>query len=425
MSAQGPHDVHVGDLVATADGPVILVTGEGPVNVAGTRLDAGGDAAVVGLDWQGRARWHVRLRAPGHVTTDALSQRSDGRIVFLGSFSGQLELGRHRVVATGERDCFFAVLAADGKPEMLASLGGEATTVCRDLVSDGDMSWIVGSFGGELSVGERRLHARGLLDVFVARISVDAGTFDAGLSFGTLGEDVGRAIVVDAAGLVIAGSYGSPFGPDGKIEVSDADRALAFGPDLRLSPVGDADAFVAAIDRSGRARWATPLAGPGFDVAKDVVAVDDGFVVSVASQLRAPPPGVSGLASDVPMSGYVTGLDRHGEPRWRWAHPSLVSPHGLAVIDSGVVVVGHYRDGLEVGAERWETAGDIDAFVVALDPDGKVTGGTHCGGPQADLAYAVATAGDDVFFVGSTSGASSCAPGRAEVSRGYLARTPR
>ena len=424
LVAVGASEAGVGEVAIATEGPVVLLSGAGELSAGGSTLASGGDAGIVALDLEGHARWAHRVEAPGHVTTDGLAVAADGSVVFVGSFTGTLAIAGQRVEAGGERSCFVAVLEPDGTPRHLVGLGGEETTLCRGTALDVETVWVVGFFDGALPLPGEPIRSHGLPDVFVLEVDVARGEPRHGFAFGTAGEDVGRDIVVTPRGVIVTGSYASPFGPDGALDLGEEARTLSLGPSS-LSPVGDADGFVAAFDRDGAPQWATRLAGPGFDVVKQASPLGDGIAVSVASQREAPPAGVSGLVSDVPLSGFVAHLGPDGAERWRWGHPSIVSPHGLASTDAGVAVVGHYREGLVVAGEAWPARGETDVMLVELDSGGVPIFGAHCGGPGPDFGYALAAEGASLFFGGRASPASTCGTPSATTVTGFLARRER
>jgi hypothetical protein len=408
------------DMTFDEDGPIALGSGAGRLTIGQHELAAGGDAFVVALTWDGRVRFVHRLRSEAHIIHDGLVRLDDGGVLFVGSFHGSIELGDLHEDASGPRDCFVARLDDRGRPLFLRRWGGTGEALCRDVALVGDDAWVVGSFSGELSAGDRALESVGSLDVVLGQLRLRDGAVTSGFSFGTPAEDVGRGIVApDTGALVVSGSYGSPWGAEGEFDLSLARRSLTLGPAAVLEGVGDADGFIAQMDASGRTHWATPQAGPGFDVVKQLTISGDGVTATVVSQTSAPPPGVSGMASDVPLSGYVVQLGPDGRERWRWSDPALISPSGIVTTKRGVAFAATYRDGLVAGDVRWSAEGESDALWIEVDGSGRFVRGEHCGGPGMDLAIAIGVdATQRVLLGGRAEAASDCVP--RESSGGFL-----
>ena len=411
----------VWSIALVSAGPVVVGTAAGPLRIAGRAVEAdarGGDGYVAGFDWKGGLRWIQRLPSNAHVISDGLLRLPDDSVLLVGSFERSLWLADRELSGVGKRDCFVARLDATGAVISAYAWGSSEETLCRGVTIIDDSAWIVASFSGTLRLGTREHVSRGILDVVVAEVGLGDGALRSSFSFGTPAEDVGRGILATENDLIVVGSYGSPWGPLGDAGVAPDHRALELTPALRLAALGDADGFVARLDRTGEPRWAVRQAGPGFDVVKQVTALRDGFAISVCSQQGAPPPGVSGLASDVPLGGWVTHLGPDGTERWRWSDPAVVTPSAIVTSARGVVFSGHYRDGLVVGAERWAARGPSDAMWIELDVHGHLLRGGHCGSPGTDNAYAVAVDNSQrVYFGGVVDVGSTCTP---NVSGGFL-----
>lgn len=384
-------------------------------------MPAGGDAFVFALDLAGRARWARRMAADRLIQGE-MDVLPGGDVLLCGAAAGMLTMPPLRAAGESRWNGFVARIGADGEPQFLETWTGTGNVVLRDLARVGAEAWVVGSFDGQLTVGGESFTARGLLDVLVLRIDPESGATRGAFTFGTEAEDLGRGIAPLLDGVVLTGSYGSPWGPEGDPGLGRSQRTLRLPGIGALEPVGDADGFVIHLGRDESYRWAKRLAGPGFDVVKQAVVVGSSVVVSVASQPQAPPPGVSGMASDVPMGGYVASLDPSGTELWRWFDPAIVSPHDLVALDGGrIAAVGHYRDGLAAGAQPWRSQGETDVMLVILDGEGRPVGGDHCGGPGGDFGYIVAaTPSGTVLFGGNASPGSTCTQGRGGGPMGFV-----
>lgn len=409
-----------GPVALSSAGPIMLVQGAPPLRVGGRTFDAAGDAVILALDWNGALRWAHQLRSDAHVIIDGLVSLPDGSVLFTGAFERSLVLAERETVAIGSRDCFVARVDEHGAAVSLTGLGGTQETCCRSIAVDGDEAWFAGFFNGALALGGREHASKGLIDGFVAHTTLSRGAIDGGFTIGTPGEEVARDVLLVGDDLLLVGGYGSPWGPNGDIGIAIANRALVLSASVKLESVGDADGFIARFDRSGQPRWALRQAGPGFDVVKQVAPLGDGFAATVFSQQGAPPPGVSGMASDVPLGGWVVHFDADGVERWRWTDPAIVSPSAIVTTDRGVAFSGHYRDGLVAGDERWPARGTTDAMWIELDASGRFVRGDHCGSAGADFSDAIAIDREQRIWFGGGSDADSTCTG--DAAGGFLRR---
>lgn len=76
-----------------------------------------------------------------------------------------------------------------------------------------------------------------------------------------------------------------------------------------------------------------------------------------------------------------------------------------AMPDGGLVIAGHFEGALDLGSDRLTSAGETDAFIARLDPDGRVDWADRVGGSGFDAATALVVdrAGNPVL-VGELSG---------------------
>ena len=383
-------------------------------------------AFVLALNMAGQARWVRTLEGRSAVRIDGLQVLPDGAVVFSGYFDGFVRSGRWRLDSAGSMDCLLGRLEPGGELSWLVSVGGPGVDQCRRLGVQGQQAWVTGTYSGQwaaLALPE----AVGGTDAFVMRFDPRTGQPQAGMRFGTAGDDTGRDVLVtDQDQVLVVGSFGGPFDAEGNLVHPPESLVMELGGGLRLSPTSDHDAFVFALSSNGTPRWAIPVATDGFDVVKRIIAgPDGGFLIGGSIQPDAVPEQRPGLAEgSPPLQGFVTALAADGTVAWTWSAPGVVSVTDLVRLPTGVFAVGHFTGELQLGERRWAAAsGSTGVFVAQLDEAGVASQGWVCDGPAMDYGWGLAADPDgELFFAGETGWPSTCAP-QGSGRLGFVARS--
>lgn len=419
---EGVEDVGVSELIFLPDGIAVAGAAKHGVTVGGRLLSEVPGPFVVSVDLYGAPRWVRTLEAEGAAAIDGLALAPGGELVFSGWFEGSVRSSRFEFHSEGGVDCMVGRANADGTLAWLRSLGSPGRDFCRKLVLDGEGTiWVAGSHEGPWKTGTWGA-SRGMSDVVVIGLSGADGSTVGAIEFGSAGDDLGRSVVLDGGGLVIAGTFGGPFGPDQKQRLPQGEAVMELSDTIALRQTGDYDGFVVAVAPSGAPRWATAIASPGFDTITHAVVHGDGVIVTGAMQPQAPPEGVPGMTSDMPLQGFVSRIDAQGQIAWTWTDPLFASGQAVAIVRDRVAVLGHHRDGLDVGVGSWRVAGNTGVTLALLDAQtGTPVGGYGCDGPGSDYGHALATTPDGrVAIAGRTRGPGGCAPAAGEDVVGFV-----
>ena len=346
---------------------------------------------LLGLDEVGVPTWARSLETQGAAAITGIAVAPGPALVFVGTFEGEIVSGEHRLSSTG-RDCMIGRVQLGESPgtlEWLHAIGGAGEQTCRSLAlgSDGS-SWVTGSYTE--SFGELP-QPKGLADVMVLHV-LPTGQLQSAFGFGSAGDDHGHHIAIyGEQGVMVSGNFG------GKAEGA----ALELSEELRLVPVGDYDGYVAWFDTGGTPVGATAVSGPGFDVVSHAIPHAGGWLISGAQQQEADPAA--------PVQGFVARLEGDGAIAWTWSDPLMAAVTQVAVLRDRLAVLGHHRDGFEIGGARWRVVGDTGITLVLLDDAGTLTGGYGCDSPGNDRGIALATTPDGrIALVGNTSPGGGC-----------------
>jgi hypothetical protein len=409
---EGVEGAGVNDLLFTPDGIAVAGSGKNGVTVGGRLLSEVPGPFIVAVDLYGAPKWVRTLESEGRAGIDGIVLAGGGEIVFSGWFEGSVRSSKYQLDSAGDIDCMVGRAKADGSLAWLRSLGSPGKDFCRKLVLDGKgTAWVSGSYEGPWRSGTWGA-SRGMSDVVVVGFGIDDGSILGAVEFGSTGDDMGRSVGLFADGLVITGTFGGPFGLDEKPRLKPGEAVMELSETIALRQTSDYDGFVVAVGPEGAVRWATPIASPGFDAVTHVVADGDGVIVTGTTQPQAPPEGVPGLGSEVPLQGFVARLDAQGQIAWMWTDPKFAAGHAVAIVRDRVAVLGHHRDGLDVGAGVWRVAGDTGVTLAFLDRQtGAPMSGYGCDGPGSDYGIALAASPDGRIVIGGgTRGPGGCAP---------------
>ncbi|MDW5328987.1 alpha/beta hydrolase-fold protein [Plantactinospora sp. KLBMP9567] len=241
---------------------------------------------------------------------------------------------------------------------------------------------------------------------FVDGLRQLAPTLNATPPAGLPGPPLGSAGTDWAGGIAAA--------PDGGATIGYA----ASGPVGGQPYAGGLDAVVTRLGPDRRTpRWTTQFGTPANERLYGVVPVAEGEVLA-AGYTRGDLDGAHpGSPAD---DGFVAKLTGTGERAWltQLGDPTKADRfYAVAPAPDG----GAYVAGYTSGAYGGTSAGDKDAILVRLGPDGRVGWSRQFGGPGEDKAYAVAADASGVYLAGSTSAGMPGSPHLGGTD-GWLAR---
>ncbi len=338
--------------------------------------------------------------------------------VFVAGWSLSFDFPLRRPVQLTNRgswDGFAARYSRDGALMWSTYLGGEGADVANAIAVDASGRAVVaGTLGSNrfpVPSGAPRPVLRGPSDAFVITISPAGDDVVDARFFGGSGVDHGNGLAVLAdGGLVLAGT------------TTSTDLPTTVAASQRRSG-GDLDAFVARYAPSGAIASLTYLGGSGADWACSyrlsqcnwplgVDATGNAIIAGGTESTDFPTTdGAFQRARAGVRDAYVAKVKPDGGLAFATYYGGTGDDHALA---AGADAAGRaYFAGLtEHGAGVPTTplsaqpayAGNVDGFVAALDPTGRVLlQGTHLGGAQIDVPGGMAVdAAGGVVVTGST-----------------------
>lgn len=388
-----------------ADGSAYVVgyfEGELDLGPLGKHASAGkSDAFVVKITPDGKLAWGKTFGAGREDVANGVAVRGD-KIVVVGSFLDQLDLGEFHHKAVGSDDIFVVELDADGNVQWLWTVGGIDSDGANAVVAMPDGGWAIGgSFSDAIDIGSQHLKSKGRTDGVLIKLAA-TGDVEWAKTFGGRYDDTILHVASDANGnvyvqghfkdtsdwggkpLVAAGGsdndivlakydangdhvwsqrFGNQFNdvaggiavdPAGHITmVGSFDKSISFGPGDEHTSLGEADAYIARFTSDGKPEWARTFGSEREDVAWGVAADSAGNTVTTGWFQNSVDFGRGGaIASKGNKDVFAIKLDPKGSPLWiqTWGDHDHDQGRGVALDDHGqALVVGIFRFTLAVG----------------------------------------------------------------------------
>ncbi|WP_438044001.1 SBBP repeat-containing protein [Sorangium sp. So ce128] len=176
------------------------------------RVDGG--QFIVKLTPAGQSVWARALDGPGSgdVQPFGITVDQSGRPVVVGSFSGEMHVGEHTLTGGDDRDVFVVQLEANGESRWMRAFGDAVDQQHAYGVArdpSGNLV-VVGTAAGQIDFGSGSLRAKGRPNIFVAKLTPDAQLVWSRL-MGTTSQDDLRAVATSPVGeTLVAGTTTAP-----------------------------------------------------------------------------------------------------------------------------------------------------------------------------------------------------------------------
>ena len=314
---------------------------------------------------------------------NAISTLPDGSSIVTGEFRGTTTFGSTTLTNAGSTDVFVAKVDASGSYVWATQAGGSLFDYGQGISTLPDGSAIViGRFQGTATFGSTTLTSAGAsTDVFLAKVNPSGAYVWATQAGGSL-SDIG---------------YGISTLPDGSAVVTGSFRGTATFGTTTLTSAGDDDVFVAKVDASGSYVWATQAGSSSDDVGKGISALPDGSAVVTGYFQSTATFGSTTLTSTGDADVFVAKVDRSGTYVWatRASGSSDDVGYGISALpDGSSTVTGYFQGTATFGSTTLTSAGNQDVFVAKMDPSGAWVWATPAGGALADNGYGISTLPD-------------------------------
>ncbi len=373
-------------------GAVDFDAGGGTVNLTSTGVSK--NAFVAKYSPAGNLLWVKRFGGSDDIGGQGVAVDAAGNAYVTGRFKGSADfgVGVPALTAAGY-DAFVCRLDAAGNSVWAVRLGGAGDDYGNGVAAGAGRVVVTGSFKGtadfDPGAAKADLISYGTQDAFVCALTADGARVWARRVGGAAGDDVGRGVVIDAAGAVsVAGSFSG---------TADFDPGTVV---LDQTSAGLRDAFAWKLDKDGNVAWATRAGGPADDDAA-ALAVDPAGRVAVAGTFAEtadfdPGAGLLEVQSYGATDAFAWQLSAAGQSVWAkgLGGEAIDAGTGVAADATGVYVAGSFQQAADfdpgAGQIRLDSAGGTDAFVAKLDPAGNRQWAHRLGGTSDDTARGAA-----------------------------------
>ncbi len=395
-------------------GTVDLDNGPGEYVLVSGELD---DGLIVKYDSTGHLLWAAKLTGPEQIICYGIDVDSLGNVYATGSFWNSIDLdpgaGVDSHTSHGGTDLFIVKLSSSGNLVWGYTMGGASGDEGRDVSVYGrglsENLTFAGSFGGSVdfdpSKTEHTLVSAGSSDIFTCRWSLDAAwawSYRGGAALA----DTAMDIAVDASGVYVAGAFSS---------------SVSFGGSTHTS-LGGTDAFLLGLNSSGVYVWDYAIGGSGQDEISAIsLSTDSVFVAgNFREQMDLNPTKAAYvITSQGEADAFVAKLDKSGGFAWGRGFGGTESDAATSVLageDGGVSWAGYYQNEMDADPSgavyELTSAGETDIVFSRLDVSGGLLSASSIGNTSWDSAQALGgnTAGEH-FVGGSFYGSVDFNPG--------------
>ncbi|MCP4447763.1 MAG: hypothetical protein GY811_20860 [Myxococcales bacterium] len=326
----------------------------------------------------GSVAWSLALGGAGTNSAEALAVGADGSTIVVGSFSGELAIGNGTLTSAGADDMFITKIAADGH-RLWAKRIGAKNIEAADAVSidEAGNSYITGIFRSKVKFGELEVTSSGDSDIFLTKLS-PAGEFLWTKTFGSMGQDFGRHLGIDSAGNVIL--------------LAEISLMVGFGGE-DLTTNGNRDIALVKFTSEGEHLWSKSLGSiyDDFGIRLDIDPADN--ILMTGSFEGSVNFGGEDLKARGRSDMYVAKFDTNGQHVWSqsfggkdkdWGNSIATDAHGNAY------VTGWFWYDVDFGDTKLNSKGKEDVFVLKLSPSGSVLWAKSYGNTSRDMGKAVA-----------------------------------
>ncbi len=259
-------------------------------------------------------------------------------------------------------------------------------------------------------------------DIFISKLDA-SGNFVWAKSIGSIGNDVGSSILVDASGNVYITGYFAGFA--GGTAAADFDPGSGT---FNLTSAGDADIFILKLNASGNFVWAKSMGGTSYDYASSIAVDASGNVYTTGAFEGTadfdPGTGINNLTSPGYGDIFISKLDASGNFVWaKSLEGSTLYDAGTSIVldaSGNVYTTGYFGGTIDfdpgTGTNNLTSASaDLyDIFILKLNVSGNFVWAKSLGGTLPDNGFSIALdASGNVYTTGSYQGTADFDPGAA------------
>ncbi|MDF2437485.1 MAG: hypothetical protein K0Q95_1861 [Bacteroidota bacterium] len=341
--------------------------------------------------------------------TKAVATDKDGNIFVTGNFySSTITFGSFTLSNVGQNDVFLVKYDKSGNVLWARSAGGTGYDLGKAVATDdaGNV-YIAGNFQSpSISFGSTTLVNAGAEDVFIAKFNA-AGVIQYEYRLGNTGSDQGFGIATDGSGAVyITGSY---------------NNSISLGSAM-VSSAGGNDVFVLKLSLAGTVQWMKTAGGPSGDNPGGITVDRAGNAIVTGGYYSTAMTFGTTVINNVAASNYQIFTAKYssaGNVLWAQSCGSTTTDVTYNVTTdtaSNVYICGYISASFNFGGTALNSTGTTDIFLGKYSPAGAEIWGKCIGGSGTDVAYGVATDGNNNVYISGDIGSSGVNFGNAVLN---------
>ncbi|GEO07110.1 hypothetical protein AAE02nite_47740 [Adhaeribacter aerolatus] len=330
--------------------------------------------------------WDKTLGGDFNEQLNTLHQTTDGGYI-LGGWSDSNISGDKSENNKGSEDYWVIKVNAFGNKEWDKTIGGSYGDVLYSIQQTADGGYILGGTSSSNADGDKSENNRGITDYWVVKLNA-AGSKEWDRTYGGSKEDNLFSIQQTTDGGYILGGSSN----------SDA------GGDKSENSKGVTDYWVVKVNASGNKEWDKTIGGDLDDFFRSIHQTNDGgYILGGTSNS-----GASGDKSENSkgfQDYWVVRLDASGNKLWDKTIGGIGDDYLSSLLqttDGGYILAG--SSNYDAGGDRSENSkGDLDYWVVKLNPTGNKEWDRTLGGDSYDSAPSVRQTTDGGYILGGNS----------------------
>jgi hypothetical protein len=321
------------------------------------------------------------FQSTGNVIIYAMAMEGEN-IYIAGSasnYAGSLQPGALNL-SGGMKDIYLAKYDLAGNLLFEALIGGDNDDSAFDVVVQQGVLYVLGETWSQNFPGAPG--NAGEDDAIVLAVAADGSQIQWARRVGGSDQDSGRAIAIQGESLYLTG--------------------ISWSSDLLPGEAkGNADAFLAKMDLTGRMDWLKVFGGSGLDAPYDLAVSSDRIWVTgqtFSNNFGAPVRG----GGDI----FATRFNQDGSIEFTGLYGSRQGEIGFSIVlgDDGGFYISGATQSADLPSAIGNYSGGFDGLLLKIESDGSLDYASYLGGSGIDYGYAVGMLPNGDVLVGGMTG---------------------
>lgn len=397
------------EVIQTKDGFLLAGNSPSDANEKGEKSEnskGSDDYWVVKLNSDGSKAWDRTLGGDGNDFLSSVIQTSDGGYLLAGHSNSSDESEDKSESSVGY-DYWVIKLNSRGIREWDKTFNRLSNDLLKSFLLETTDGFIVAGTPTaiwEVQEGNGFGTVKEHLDYWVAKVSKDNGTELWSKTYGGLGTDELASILPAKDGFLLAGTSDS-FAEERKTEGTR----------------GRKDYWVVKIDGNGKKEWDKSFGGENNDILKEVVRIEDGYILAGTSSSNPDESGGKSEANHGEGDYWVVKVSPEGGKQWDRTFGGSAADTLRTIIPTtdGFLLAGSSSSTSNLQGGKSENGrGNIDYWVVEINKSGKKLWDKTLGGNDIDFLRPVLQTKDGGYLLAGHSASSNVSGDKSDPNRG-------